>query len=699
MAWRPVAPSENTSRLRWEMFALSFTALFLEMMVIRWVPSVVHLVAYYANLMLLSSFLGLGAGAMAGGRKWKLLGWFPLFLAVDIGMLLMDHNTVLGTSTSEAHFFELPPSMFNAFVLVRIFAMNALLFVPLGQRMGVLFNSLPRLTAYAWDLAGSLAGTLCFGLFSLKLFSPVLGMAGVMIIYLVVSGARRWWLSVAFFAAVLAAVVHYSDPRAIWSPYYYITVIRNDAPDVTVSTPPPDLLTMKDPPVYTARVNQFGYHIDASIDPARYTPGSRMANNIGWLQVQYALPYQIATGRDRVLVVGAGGGCDVEAALEAGVKHVDAVEIDPAIIAVSRKFNSGAPYADPRVSIHIDDARSYLAKATPGYDMVLFGFLDSQALFSSMNNVRLDGYVYTVESMRSAFRLLNDHGTLALSFFLGKPWLGVKLYYLVKEATGREPTLYFDNAMQKNLILCVPKDPKAVPPLRFGHFHQAHYSPVERIDLPTDDWPFLYLITKTVPSDYLIAIGSLLAFCVVTVAALRRGAFGRGDVHFGLLGMGFLLLETKSISDCSLFFGTTWFVTLVVVAGVLLMVIGANLIAERIRGVSLWMYAPLFASLALLLLVPRESILQFGFPGRMAWTLLAVPLPILFAGIIFSTTFRDTPAPSAAFGANLIGAMVGGFCEYLVMAVGNHQLSMLVMVAYLGSLLVLAAAHRDGRTV
>jgi hypothetical protein len=83
----------------------------------------------------------------------------------------------------------------------------------------------------------------------------------------------------------------------------------------------------------------------------------------------------------------------------------------------------------------------------------------------------------------------------------------------------------------------------------------------------------------------------------------------------------------------------------------------------------------------------------------MAWTLLAVPLPILFAGIIFSTTFRDTPAPSAAFGANLIGAMVGGFCEYLVMAVGNHQLSMLVMVAYLGSLLVLAAAHRDGRTV
>src|ERR1019366_6222335 len=82
-------------RMEWEMFALSFTALFLEMMVIRWVPSVVHLVAYYANLMLLSSFLGLGAGAMASGRRWNLFGWFPAFLACDIGMLLLDRNTVL----------------------------------------------------------------------------------------------------------------------------------------------------------------------------------------------------------------------------------------------------------------------------------------------------------------------------------------------------------------------------------------------------------------------------------------------------------------------------------------------------------------------------------------------------------------------------------------------------------------------------
>jgi hypothetical protein len=681
------------------MFALSFTALFLEMMVIRWVPSVVHLVAYYANLMLLSSFLGLGAGAMAAGRKWTLFGWFPAFLACDIGMLIMDHNAVLATSASEAHFFALPPSMFHAFALIRIFAANALLFVPLGQRMGRLFNALPRLTAYAWDLAGSLSGTICFGLFSLKLFSPMLGMAGVMLIYLLIAPRRRWLVNVAVFAAALAAVIWYGDPKAIWSPYYYITVNQYETPEVTESTAPADLRTMHNPPVYVVKVNQFGYHLDASLDSRRYTPGSVTAKKVRWMEIQYGLPYGIASGRDRILVVGAGGGCDVEAALAAGARHVDAVEIDPAIIDVSRKFNAAAPYSDPRVSVHIDDARSYLAKASPGYDMVLFGFLDSQALFSTMNNVRLDGYVYTTESMRSAFRLLNDKGMLTLSFYLGKPWLGLKLYRLVKEATGREPTLYFGDGQESTLIICVPKDARVVLPDKLPEFHRAGYGNLPRIDLPTDDWPFLYLISKTIPSDYLIAIASLLLFSISTVAWLRRGSFGRGDIHFGLLGMGFLLLETKNISDCTLFFGATWFVTLIVVAGVLLMVIAANLVAERLRGFSLWMYAPLLATLALLLIVPRESVLEFDFTGRMLWTLLMVPLPVFFAGIIFSTTFREAASPSAVFGANLIGAMLGGFCEYLGMAVGNHRLSILVITAYLGSMLILASAKRLGRTI
>ena len=345
--------------------------------------------------------------------------------------------------------------------------------------------------------------------------------------------------------------------------------------------------------------------------------------------------------------------------------------------------------------MHIGDARPFLAQAEPGYDLVAFGYLDSQALFSSMNNVRLDGYVYTVESIRSAYRLLNDHGMLNLSFALGRRWLGPKLYQLVAAATGRTPVVYLAD-VGVGMDLCVTKDGRPLPAVA-GPMHQVSYAGTQALDLPTDDWPFLYLSQRTIPKDYLVAIACLLSFSVAGVALLRRGSFGLNDVHFGLLGMGFLMLETKSISDTTLFFGATWFVTMVVVVGVLLMVIAANLLAERLRGFSPWLYAPLFAALLLLLVVPREAVLGFSFQGRMLWTLLVVPLPVFFAGIIFSTSFRESDSPSALFGANLIGAMLGGFCEYLSMVIGNHRLSLLVAAAYLGSLLAAMAARGRGR--
>ncbi|SIO22002.1 hypothetical protein SAMN05444166_3061 [Singulisphaera sp. GP187] len=158
------------------------------------------------------------------------------------------------------------------------------------------------------------------------------------------------------------------------------------------------------------------------------------------------------------------------------------------------------------------------------------------------------------------------------------------------------------------------------------------------------------------------------------------------DAHFLFLGLGFLLLETKSIGDCSLYFGSTWLVTTIVVAGVLVMVLAANMLASKIRF-SLLLYVPLFAALLILYYVPHEFVLSQPLMNRVAWALLVVPLPIFFAGLIFSTTFRGTLTPGALFGANLVGAMIGGFCEYIGMATGNSALMLLVIGAYAASAL------------
>ena len=669
-----------------ELFCLSFVALFLELMVIRWAPAVVRLIAYYANLILISSFLGLGVGAIVGKRRKLLFGWLPALLLINVVWLLIAHFITLPTTTAESRFYTPNPQLVRYVSLVGIFVSNAGMFVPLGQRIGSIFEELPSLLAYAWDLGGSLAGTLCFGIFSLKYFSPTVGMGLVAAAIIFLLPRRQWLRSIPVMILVLAGVYFSVSPAATWSPYYYIVVVlegdkRGSTP---IREPHPELRTMQDPPIYNVRVNHYFLQSDGTFDPSRYSPERRAA--IMDARSQYDLPYALASSHRKVLMLGAGGGTDTQIAVLNGAEEVDAVEIDPVLVKLSNRFNASDIYENPKVHVHVEDARAFLRRSSGGYDMVVFGFLDSQTLFSSMANIRLDGYIYTVQSMESAFRLLNDDGVLSLSFMAGHEWLAHKLVRMVELATNQVPVVY---ESQGQVVICVFRGKHAEPPQEFGRFKRTilpAQAGLSDVVAPTDDWPFLYLSRKTIPADYLIVIGILLAITIPTVFLLRGRGFGMDDTHFLVLGLGFLLLETKSIADCSLYFGTTWFVTLVVVMGVLLMVLAANLVAMRLRRFRVWMYAPLIATLLLLYFVKRDAILALSFNERLLWCLLAVPLPIFFAGLIFSTTFRQAANPSAFFGANLIGAMIGGFSEYLSMVIGNQNLMFLVIGAYVVSL-------------
>jgi hypothetical protein len=669
-----------------ELFCLSFLALFLELMVIRWAPAVVRLIAYYANLILISSFLGLGVGAIVGKKRKPLFGWLPALLLINVIWLLIAHFITLPTTASESRFYTPSPQLVRYISLVGIFVSNAIVFVPLGQRIGMLFEALPPLLAYSWDLSGSLAGTLCFGLLSLRYFSPMLGMGLVAVAIILLLPRGLWLRSIPILILSLAGVYFSVSPSAIWSPYYYIVVVlQGDKHGNTpIREPQPGLRTMQDPPIYDVRVNHYFLQSDGSFDPNRYSAANRP--QILDARSQYDLPYAVAPAHRRVLMLGAGGGTDTQIAVLNGAEEVDAVEIDPMLVKLSNSFNASGIYENPKVHIHVEDARAFLRRSSGGYDMVVFGFLDSQTLFSSMSNIRLDGYIYTVQSMQSAFRLLNDNGVLSLSFMAGHDWLARKLVRMVAIATNQMPIVY---ESQGQVVICAFRGQHPEPPQQFGRFVRTSFPPGDNLSeaiAPTDDWPFLYLSHKTIPADYLIVIGILLAITIPAVFMLRGRGFSMDDSHFLFLGLGFLLLETKSISDCSLYFGTTWFVTLVVVTGVLLMVLAANLVAMRISRFRTWMYAPLIATLLLLYFVRRDYVLAFSFNERLLWSLLVVPLPIFFAGLIFSTTFRQASNPSSFFGANLIGAMIGGFSEYLSMIIGNQNLMFLIVGAYVVSL-------------
>ena len=79
----------------------------------------------------------------------------------------------------------------------------------------------------------------------------------------------------------------------------------------------------------------------------------------------YAYNYPYTWKRPgRVLVVGAGTGNDVAAALRYGAERVDAVEIDPRIVEFGRRLHPEAPYGDPRVRVIVDGSFSSGARGS-----------------------------------------------------------------------------------------------------------------------------------------------------------------------------------------------------------------------------------------------------------------------------------------------------------------------------------------------
>ena len=665
------------------LFLASFISLFLELLIIRWTPSVIRIVAYYGNLMLMSSFLGLGCGLLLARRRLGLYKWFPpslLFLAL---FLLAIGEVGFQQGPDELRFLFKSGVSTTTLPIALIFIFNALLFVPLGDLIGAYFQKMRPLEAYSWDLGGAITGTALFGLFSYLWFSPIFGFVIVMAAYFVYCRSGRELLVTGiFFVMSLGAVLLSSDRPAVWSPYSHITVkgIEADGSQVSVLVPPTNLNTMQDPPSYIVQVNHDFYMLNGTIDGRRYTKPSRDVLN---LAEQYGVPHLVRPGAKEVLVVGSGGGVDVEAALLSGAERVDAVEIDPVIIELGHQYNASQSYKDPRVFVHNTDARGFFKQTDKSYDMVVFGFLDSQGLFSQMSNVRLDGYVYTRESFREAFGLLREGGLLSISFFsAGKPWLIDRLVTMVTSATGTPPLIYFRPGGQVIVLVgkgFIPQGP-------------SHFISFRRVELRSagtpealDDWPYLYLRGRLIPSDYLITIGVLLVisslFIFLASDQRRKGI----ELHFFCLGAGFLLLETKSITTISLYFGTTWFVSMIVILGVLSMVLLANLVAPRISHSSAVLYAPLIVSIGFLYFFPTQRVLSWPFLMRLMFSLVVVPLPIFFAGLIFSSTFRESQDPSFSFGSNLLGAMVGGFVEYLGMITGTKALLLLVLLFYLAS--------------
>jgi len=200
----------------------------------------------------------------------------------------------------------------------------------------------------------------------------------------------------------------------------------------------------------------------------------------------------------------------------------------------------------------------------------------------------------------------------------------------------------------------------------------------------TDDHPFLYLRDRTIPVFYLLTIG-LILLCSVAAVRFVAGPFRgmRAYVDLFFMGAAFLLLETKSVVQFALLFGTTWFVNALVFTGVLVAVLIAIEVARRVELPNpAYLYAALLLALAVAWLVPVHSLLALDVvPRFIAATVLAFT-PIFIANLVFAERFRNVEESNIAFGANLLGAMLGGVLEYVALITGYQALLLFVALLY-----------------
>ena len=678
---------------------------------------------FFTNLVLFACFLGVSVGLLATSRRADLVTWvIPLAVAavglaeltswayvhfgnlsIDVGGQASPQQVFFGTESGRGDLsrFVVPIECIAAL----FFAVIALMFVGLGQAMGRAFAAAPdRVAAYSVDILGSLAGITCFTLVSYYQSSPVvwfaIGLAAVFRSLPKVSRPQLYGLLALLVLLATAATRDGGRFLTFWSPYYKVTYHPHSG---------------------MIETNHIGHQV--IVDVRKDGPA-------------YSLPHLLnrdSGGRpfDDVLIIGAGSGNDVAAALWHGADAVDAVEIDPSIQRIGRIDHPNRAYADRRVSAHLGDGRNFVRATGRKYDLATYALVDSLVLHSGYSSLRLESFLFTEEAFRDVKAKLKPGGAFVMYNAFRQGWVVGRLAELAEKVFGTKPIILSmphvdmiepgDNQGGRVtcLIVGMPGSPLVErvrmafdagssfwlasvpeasaqangfsdrPPQVDGYDGSwSELRPVRVVTsgvgpLPTDSWPFLYLRAPVIPALNLRGMALVAAFSLLILAAFAPVRAARPDGRMFLLGAGFMLLESKGVVQMALLFGSTWVVNAVVFGAILVMILLSNLFVSVVRPRELGPYYLLLAAaLVVNSLVPMSGFLGLAGSPRLIASCAVVFLPVFFAGVIFAVGFRDSPRPDLALGSNVAGVIVGGLAENLSLVLGFDHLLLVALVFY-----------------
>ncbi len=611
------ASAKAEKRTLVELFAVSVLVLFLELACIRWFPAHVLLLTFFTNAVLLACFVGMSIGCLVAKQERSYIRWTAPVLLVGIVlahaaelMPRMEKMVDVGDNSQVVYFgadryadparFFIPIEVLCGLFFVLICVAN----IGPGQELGRAIDRVPdRVKAYTVNIAGSLVGIVLFGLSSLLELPPPawFGAVALLVGFFVfrplkeeAKGPLPMGTRLAYGVPLALVVVlaswrsgDFSFDRRVpttvyWSPYYR--------------------LDYQHPPSRNISVNLIGHQ---RMEPLDNIPEYNITHLLNRDTQRLALkdgeqpkPFQ------DVLIIGAGSGNDLSRALQFGVGHIDAVDIDPVIQRLGRRDHPAQPYSDPRVTAYNDDGRNFLRSTDKKYDLVVYALVDSLVLHSSFSNIRLESYLFTKEAFEDVRRHLKPNGVFATYNYFRQGWVVGRVEKTLKAAFGSDPlvmmlpyrekveadatfgsfTIFLsgsDEALggfrkafaengsywldaknatptaERNGFLDKPAadDEQVKDDQRWMRFGKATVvQPAEELQLATDDWPFLYLRKPMIPTLSLRAAAIMGALALALLFWFDRKSRGASSGAGQTSPSAQATLEPRTPFDLRMFF-------------------------------------------------------------------------------------------------------------------------------------------------
>ena len=526
------------------------------------------------------------------------------------------------------------------------------------------------------------------------------------------------------------------DPQAIrqdtrWDPNARVDVVSTQ--DAADSTP---YLFLMDPGYSGARPPAIQMYLDLGVS----TPILRGDGDMRALAASViAAPYAIVD-RPRVLVIGPGGGIDIQNALTHGASTIDAVEVNRGVVDSMRSTlgpYSGDLYREARVSVFEDEARSFIRRSHERYGVIVMTVVDSWAALASGSYGLTESYLYTQEAFTDYIEHLDTGGVLAVGRWYREPPIEMLRTAQVADRGFRAAGVV--DAARHLLVLrhgnfgllLARRDAfGAVEVAAVRRFADEHhfvitYDPLapappfsdalaDRAAAPsTDDRPFFFAyyaddLSRMGGSEFLPFAYAILAlaflpafvlsyFCIllpqrrISADALVGSIARLTTVHSLAVGLGFIAAEIVLLQRLTLYLGQPALALAWGLAALLLGAAAGAALSTRARGgVSGAALASAVALAAVLVALGwvSDATLSWPLAGRLAVAALGgglagLPLGVVFPRILARAAARDDALVPWAWAVNGTASVIGSIVAVaLSLAFGFAAVAVYAVACY-----------------